>query len=108
MTGKKVWTDQQQATLARLAAAGKTGSEIAAEMGFTRSAVMGRAHRTGVKLPLTMRKLGAQSARSAGLWSDQAKRVHSLRMRLIWQEPGFRERVSAAMREGWAARKARA
>lgn len=45
------WTEKQQAELVRLAGEGLTGSEIGARLGFSRAAVLGRAHRTGVKLP---------------------------------------------------------
>jgi hypothetical protein len=50
------WTAEQQAALVALAVAGKSGSEIAAELGVTRNAILGRAHRTGVKLPMDGRK----------------------------------------------------
>jgi uncharacterized protein (DUF433 family) len=44
------WTDEQQAELARLAACGARVIDIAAALGFTRNAVIGRARRTGVSL----------------------------------------------------------
>lgn len=48
--------EHNHARLVELAANGKTGREIAAELGCTRSAVLGRAFRTGVKLPMDERK----------------------------------------------------
>lgn len=44
------WTDEMQAALVRLAAEGLTGKEIGERLGLTRSAVLGRAHRDGVRL----------------------------------------------------------
>lgn len=44
------WTAERQARLAALAAAGKSARDIAAELGVSRNAVLGRCYRTGVKL----------------------------------------------------------
>jgi len=44
------WTPEEQATLARMASEGARAAEIAEALGYTRNAVLGRAHRTGVRL----------------------------------------------------------
>ena len=59
------WSDEQQAQLERLAAEGLTGTEIGQRLGLTRAAILGRAHRTGVKLTLTPEKRLAGHAKSA-------------------------------------------
>lgn len=50
------WTPERQAALVAMAREGLTGSEIASALGTTRSAVLGRCHRTGVVLPMDERK----------------------------------------------------
>jgi len=55
------WTPERVTQLREFAAAGKTSSEIAAELRVTRNAVLGKAHREGVKLPMTDEKLGRAS-----------------------------------------------
>jgi GcrA cell cycle regulator len=44
------WTDERNETLRRMAGQGYSGSQIATELHCTRSAIMGRAARMGVKL----------------------------------------------------------
>lgn len=53
---RTVWTDEQQATLERMAQDGATAKEIGVILGFSRSAVCGRAGRTGVSLVMTAEK----------------------------------------------------
>lgn len=57
------WTPERVTLLREYAAAGKTSSEIAAELRVTRSAVLGKAHREGVKLPITDEKIANRAAR---------------------------------------------
>lgn len=42
------WTDEQIARLRTRRTEGASASEIAAELGFSRSAVLGKAHRLGL------------------------------------------------------------
>jgi len=65
-----MWTLEQHAALVRMAADGLTGSEIAKALGVTRNAVMGRAHRTGVVLPMDERKTAICGAGWAATHSD--------------------------------------
>ena len=83
------WTEQQQAELVRLAGEGLTGSEIGARLGFSRSAVLGRAHRTGVKLPLNDAKREGMVVR--GLAAFDALRA----------DPAHRARMSALLSATW-------
>lgn len=57
------WTPERVTQLREYAAAGKTSSEIAAELRVTRCAVLGKAHREGVKLPLTEEKRAGLASR---------------------------------------------
>lgn len=46
------WTAEEHAALVTMAGDGATGAEIAAALGKTRNAILGRAFRKGVKLPM--------------------------------------------------------
>lgn len=56
------WTPEMVAALTRGAQEGRTASEIGAELRVTRNAVLGRAHRMGIKLPMTEGKKAAMGA----------------------------------------------
>lgn len=59
------WTEEMDATLKREAAAGLSASQIAAVIGgITRNAVVGRAHRRGIKLGISRGK-AAPASRAA-------------------------------------------
>jgi Uncharacterized protein conserved in bacteria len=73
----------RQPDLERMAAEGMTGSQIAAALGTTRNAVLGRAHRTGVVLPETNEKKAAAAERLA----------------IIVSRPEVRAKITAAMRD---------
>lgn len=53
------WTPEMVAVLTRRAQEGRTAAEIGAELRVTRNAVLGRAHRMGIKLPMTEAKQAA-------------------------------------------------
>lgn len=46
----KAWTGDEELTLARLVAAALTSRQISAEMGRSRSAIISKTHRTGLRL----------------------------------------------------------
>ncbi len=97
------WTPERQSALERMAKAGMTGSEIAEALSVSRGAVMGRAHRTGVKLPVTEAKaahVGRKKAAAAvKRWADPEfkARVGSIIRRRL-NEPDTRARHLAALR----------
>jgi GcrA cell cycle regulator len=62
------WTDEKVATLARLWSEGHSASRIAAAIGVTKNAVIGRAHRDG--LPARQRvAIGASGPRRPSKWT---------------------------------------
>ena len=48
MPGKTTWTEEEHNTLVEMWRAGHTAAAIAATLGKSRNAVLGRAHRNGV------------------------------------------------------------
>lgn len=55
------WTDEAIDRLKRLWAAGRSGSDIAEELGFSRSAILGKIHRLGLSNRVATRKKAAIS-----------------------------------------------
>ncbi len=97
------WTPARQQELITLAAEQLSASDIAARLNTTRNAVIGRSHRTGVKLtgqgnPLTIARSTAGVCAS---WRDPEKRMKRVsNMRKAWSDPEKRARQSVAIREG--------
>lgn len=68
------WTPELTTALIMGAAAGKTAAEIGAEIGYSRSAVLGKASRIGVSFPLTEDKEARRRERvSATMRRQRAK-----------------------------------
>lgn len=65
-----VWTEERHGQLVTLAQRGMTASQVAEELGTTRNAILGRAHRHGIKFlgarPLPPRRWQAASGRPKG------------------------------------------
>ncbi len=89
-----MWTPEQHAALVRMAAAGLTGSEIAKALGVTRNAVMGRAHRTGVVLPMDERKAAICEA----VWAARQK-LSDAQVETIQRRRGAGEKIVALAAE---------
>lgn len=70
--------------------AGKTFSEVAAELGISRCAVAGICHRAGVK-----------GQGSSAFTSDRGRALS----RAYWSKPGVRVRHSAMTKEWWRHRR---
>ncbi|MBK5910249.1 global cell cycle regulator GcrA-like protein [Rhodothalassium salexigens] len=70
------WTDERIETLKRLWDAGKSASQIAAELGegVTRNAVIGKAHRLGLKSRPSPVKSDAQASAKTGGTAAPAKK----------------------------------
>lgn len=82
-TGKaSAWPPERHARLLRLVALGLSGSEIGADLGVSRSAVLGYCHRNGVTLPFSTRKrelCGNRGKRRKLSDAERARRVEHMR-----------------------------
>lgn len=57
------WTAEDQATMTQMAADGKAAKDVGLALGVSRNAVLGRAHRTGVRFVMTDEKKAALANR---------------------------------------------
>lgn len=77
---------------------GNTYQQAADAVGLTRSAVAGACYRAGVR---AIRKGYTPEGRESAI-TQQSKR-----MRALWRDAGYRERVSKGQRQGWQRRNQR-
>lgn len=92
---------KHQTDLERWAAEGLTGRQIADRLGTSRSAVLGRAHRTGVILPVTGEKRkrvmdAAQDAAKRWNRSEQGRAFQRAQSAKRMADPAFAAKFRAA------------
>lgn len=107
---RRPWTPEEDDILRRMAAEGRSGDEIAAELGrSSRTAVFVRAQRLGITFDVAAAKArrtaGMIAARRAGRYNLSPEGLARLQeqgrnlAKRLWADPDFRERKIAHIRE---------
>lgn len=109
---RRFWTTERTALLMLRWSERARASKIATELGCTRNAVLGKAHRLALK-PYTRDETNRNimAARIEWLASEQGAawcRVMAVEWRKRWRTPGFRERYLAGIVKREERRRARA